>query len=224
MAVISRLNRRLDASHTALVLFDTLHGYLHPKDEAKAKFLQEHKILENMQRLLQAARKHGLITFYAIGAHDRDGADWVARLTDTDMNLKPIGDRAPINAAIHMGTAEFEIAAEIAPGPRDVVVPKHRWSAFLHTDLDFQLGVRGLDTIILAGGSTDVGVASTAFAARDLDVGLVLARDACYSMRGPNHDFFMDRVFPRMGRVMDVDDAIRLMESRSDSRAPTDHA
>jgi nicotinamidase-related amidase len=211
MAVISRLDSSLKASHTALLLFDTLHGYLHPKDEAKAKFLKEKNILGNMQRLLQGARKHGLITFYAIGAHDADGADWVERLTDTDMNLNPIAANKPIGAAIHKDTAEFEIAAEIAPGPSDVLIPKHRWSAFLHTDLEFQLKVRNLDTIILAGGSTDVGIASTAFAARDLDVGLVLARDACYSMRGPNQDFFMDRVFARMGRVMSVDDAIRLM-------------
>ena len=92
-----------------------------------------------------------------------------------------------------------------------MLVPKHRWSSFLHTDLEFQLKVRNLDTIILAGGSTDVGIASTAFAARDLDVGLVVIRDACYSTRGPNHDLFMNRVFPRMGRVMTVDAAIRLM-------------
>lgn len=211
MAVISRLNSSLKASHTALLLFDTLHGYLHPKDEAKAKFLKEKNILANMQRLLQGARKHGLITFYAIGAHDSDGADWVERLTDTDMNLNPIAPDKPIGAAIHKDTEEFEIAAEIAPGPRDVLIPKHRWSAFLHTDLEFQLKVRNLDTIVLAGGSTDVGICSTVFAARDLDVGLVVARDACYSMRGPNQDFFMDRVFPRMGRVMSVDDAVRLM-------------
>jgi nicotinamidase-related amidase len=211
MAAISRLDQSLAASHAALLLFDTLHGFLHPKDETKAKFLEEKNILANMQRLLQGARKHGLVTFYAVGAHDAEGTDWVARLTDTDMNLNPIDPNKPARAAIHQGTAEFEIAAEIAPGPHDVLVPKHRWNAFLHTDLEFQLKVRNLDTIILAGGSTDVGIASTAFAVRDLDIGLVLARDACYSMRGPNHDFFMDRVYPRMGRVMSVDDAVRLM-------------
>ena len=211
MAAISRLDPSLTASHTALLLFDTLHGYLHPKDEAKAKFLKEKNILPNMQRLLQGARKHGLVTFYAIGAHDADGTDWVARLTDTDMNLNPITADRPIGAAITKDSHEFEIAAEIAPGPNDVVVPKHRWSAFLHTDLEFQFKVRNLDTVILAGGSTDVGIASTAFAVRDLDIGLVLARDACYSMRGPNQDFFMERVFPRMGRVLSVDEAVALM-------------
>jgi hypothetical protein len=30
-------------------------------------------------------------------------------------------------------------------------------------------------------------------------------------MRGNNNDFFMDRVFPRMGRVMTVAEAVALM-------------
>ena len=71
---------------------------------------------------------------------------------------------------------------------------------------------RGLDTLILAGGSTDVGIASTAFAARDLDLGLVVVSDACYSARGNNNQFFMERVFPRMGRVMTVMQTVELMQ------------
>jgi nicotinamidase-related amidase len=92
-----------------------------------------------------------------------------------------------------------------------VAIPKQRWSAFFQTNLDLQLRVREIATIIIAGGSTDVGIASTVFAARDLDYGIVVVRDACYSTRGPNHDFFMDRVFPRMARVMTTDQVIALM-------------
>ena len=43
-----------------------------------------------------------------------------------------------------------------------------------------------------------------------LDLGLADVRDARSSMRGNNNDFFMERVFPRMGRVTAVDDAVRL--------------
>ena len=74
------------------------------------------------------------------------------------------------------------------------------------------LRVRGIDTIVIAGGSTDVGIAATVFAARDMDLGIVVVRDCCYSMRGDNNAFFMDRVFPRMGRVMTVDEAVKLMK------------
>ena len=49
------------------------------------------------------------------------------------------------------------------------------------------------------------------YAARDLDYGIVVVRDCCYSTRGNNNDFFMERVFPRMGRVMNVDQVVALM-------------
>ena len=91
------------------------------------------------------------------------------------------------------------------------MVPKNRWSSFFQTNLELALRVRGLDTIVLAGGSTDVGIAATAYAARDMDLGIVIVRDACYSTRGDNNAFFMERVFPRMGRVMTADEAVALM-------------
>jgi nicotinamidase-related amidase len=174
--------------------------------------LEERNILPNLKRLLDGARRVGMTTFYPAGAHAADGSDTVARLTDTDMDLSPGGgaDR-PIKPRFFKGSPDAEIAAELAPGPGDVVVPKNRWSSFFQTNLDLQLRVRGIDTIVLAGGSTDVGIASTMFAARDLDYGIVVVRDACYSTRGNNHDFFMERVFSRMGRVMAVDQAVALM-------------
>jgi ureidoacrylate peracid hydrolase len=212
MAKISRLEESLRAGTTGLVLFDALHGYLHPKNPGKTRFLEERNILPNLKRLLDGARRVGMTTFYPAGAHAADGSDTVARLTDTDMDLSPGGGAdKPIKPRFFKGSPDAEIAAELAPGPGDVVVRKNRWSSFFQTNLDLQLRVRGIDTIVLAGGSTDVGIASTMFAARDLDYGIVVVRDACYSTRGNNHDFFMDRVFPRMGRVRTVEETVALM-------------
>ncbi len=212
MAVISRTKPTLGPDHTGLVLFDTLNGYLHPKDAKKRAFLKEHNILANMKRLVTGARKAGLTTFYPMGAHAADGSDTVARLTDTDMDLNPRGARkGTIAPRFHKGSKDSGIAPEVKPAKGDVLVPKHRWNAFFHTDLEFHLKMRGIDTIVLAGGSTDVGIAATAFAARDLDLGLVIVRDCCYSMRGNNNDFLMDRIFPRMGRIMSADEAVKLM-------------
>jgi ureidoacrylate peracid hydrolase len=212
MAKIARLTESLAGDHAGLVLFDALHGYLHAKDPGKARFLDERRILPNLQRLLQGARAAGITTFYPAGAHAPDGSDFVERLTDTDMDLSPGGAETPIKPRFTRGSPEAEIAAELAPAPGDVVVRKQRWSAFFQTNLELQLRARGIDTIILAGGSTDVGIAATAFAARDRDYGLVIVRDACFSMRGNNHDFFMDRVFPRMARIRTVDETLVLMD------------
>ena len=212
MAKISRLKKTLDKDNAGLVLFDALHGYLHPGDPHKRTFLEERNILKNLQRLLAGARHAGITTFYPSGSHAPDGSDVVERLTDTDMDLRPIGDRdKPIVPHIRKDSKDSEIAAELPPAPGDVFVPKNRWSSFFETNLALQLRVRGLDTIVIAGGSTDVGIAATVYAARDLDLGIVVVRDACYSMRGDNNAFFMERVFPRMGRVMTVDEAVKLM-------------
>ena len=70
---------------------------------------------------------------------------------------------------------------------------------------------RGIDTIILAGGSTDVGIASTAFAARDHGYNLVIASDACTSSERDNHEQFMCRIFPRMARVRATDQILALL-------------
>jgi ureidoacrylate peracid hydrolase len=210
MARISRLEKNLTASRTGVVMFDTLNGYLHPSNPEKVKFLADRNILPNMQRLLAAARKAGITAFYPSGAHAADGSDSVARLTDTDMDLNPIGGPAK-PPRFHKGGKESEIAPEIAPIKGDVVVPKHRWNSFHQTDLDLHLRVRGIETIVIAGGSTDVGIASTVFSARDLDYGIVVVSDCCYSARGNNNQFFMERVFPRMGRVMTVDQVVALM-------------
>lgn len=219
MPAKTKLIETLGPDHTALVLFDTLNGYLHPKDPKKQAFLKEHKILPNLTALSRGARRAGLRTFYPSGDHAADGSDISVRLTDTDMELRP-WPNGPVKAAakkaiapkIRHGSKDAEIAPEIKPKPEwDVVVPKHRWSSFFQTKLELQLRTRGIDTIVIAGGSTDVGIASTVFAARDLDFGIVVVSDACYSARGNNNQLFMERVFPRMARVMTVKEAVELM-------------
>jgi nicotinamidase-related amidase len=214
MANTIALDPSLAKDRAALVLFDTLNGYLHPSDPVKEENLKKWRIRENMSRLVGGAHDAGLKVFYAAADHAADGADVATRLTDTDMDLNPWGDRERRFMPAHRhGQESAAIAPEVAPGEGDIMVPKHRWSSFHQTHLDLQLRVRGLSTIIIAGGSTDVGIASTVFAARDLDYGIVVISDCCYSHRGNNNAFFLERVFPRMGRVMTTDAAISLMGS-----------
>ena len=214
MAGNVNLDPQLTKDRAAIVLFDTLNSYLHPSDPEKAANLKKWGILENMSRLVKGAHDAGITIFYAAADHAPDGSDIATRLTDTDMELRPWGDRRQLFApGPRHGQESAEIAAEVAPAPGDVLVPKHRWSAFHQTHLDLQLRVRNLSTIVIAGGSTDVGIASTVFAARDLDYGIVVVKDCCYSHRGTNNDFFMERVFPRMGRVLTTDAAVSLMST-----------
>jgi nicotinamidase-related amidase len=73
------------------------------------------------------------------------------------------------------------------------------------------LRTRGIRTIVLCGGSTDVGIASTTYAARDLDFSVVIAHDACTSPESDNHDQFVRRIFPRMARVRSAVEIERML-------------
>jgi nicotinamidase-related amidase len=223
MAAISRLEPTLGAHHTGLILFDVMVGYLHPTDPEGQAFFKKNDVLARLVTLYEAAHRAGMTVFYPIGQHAADGSDTVARLTDSDMSLQPLQGKS-ITPKLHKGMGKAGIAPELRPGPGDVIIPKHRWNAFFSTDLEFHLRVRGIDTVILAGGWTDIGIASTAFAARDLDLGLVLPRDACFSLCGSNHDLLMDRLFPRMGRIMSTEQTVRLLEDGTPTLTKTSKA
>ena len=89
---------------------------------------------------------------------------------------------------------------ELAPASTDFDIPKHRWSAFHGTVLDTVLRVQRRTTVLVFGGSTHVGVASTVYAARDLDYQVIVVRDCCTGL-AQQRDFFLDHVFPRVCRV-----------------------
>ena len=60
----------------------------------------------------------------------------------------------------------------------DIEIIKRQWGAFYGTDLELQLRRRGIDTIVLCGISTNIGVESTARNAWELGFNLVIAEDA----------------------------------------------
>jgi len=204
-------DERLDPRHTALLLFDFLNGHFKDKDAATTARLAP--VIANAARLLAAARSGGVLVAYACAAHRADGGTTARTITDTDNRLRPWGEAGPREPVpiVAAGTRGAEIIDELAPTAGDYVVPKYRWSAFHGTYLDLALRTRGIDTVVLAGGSTDVGVASTAFAARDLDYSLVIASDACSSAETDNHDQLMRRVFPRMSRVRTTDQILAMV-------------
>lgn len=203
----------IDPARSAVILFDMLNDYLKPADAEVARIIAEKRITENTTRLLTAARGAGMTICYANGNRRPDDADHIGQITDTNMNLEPWpdGPRVLPGGTARSGTRGAQIVDELAPEPSDFIVPKLRWSAFASTYLDVLLRSRDVNTLLLTGGSTDVGIASTAYNARDLGYHLIFVRDCCHSERPGAQDFFMDRVFPRMGRVMNAEQAVSLL-------------
>jgi len=203
-----------DGSTTAILFFDLLNSFIHGGDEsARAKKLP---MVQNAVRLMRACRGAGIPIFFASASHHPSGSTASNLITDTDTSLKPWPDGEVAWRKPHtiQGDWGSQVIAELEPRPEDYYIPKCRYSAFYQTYLDLALRARGIDTLIVAGGSTDVGVCATVFAGRDHDYHLIVARDACATSHDPrSHDMLMDLVFPRMGRVRGTEQIIAMIHT-----------
>jgi ureidoacrylate peracid hydrolase len=203
----------LDIHKTGLLFFDMLNVYYHgAAEETKTRMKP---VVDNAVRLRDAARKASIPIFYAMANHRKDGQIRSMIVTDTDMRLRP-WPNGECNPTVHgatEGSWEQQVIDELKPAPEDYIIPKYRWSTFHQTYFDLALRSRGIDTIILSGGAVDVGIASTAYAARDLDYNLIIVRDACSNSHDDSMAAFMDTIFPRMARVRTTNQAIELIRS-----------
>ena len=203
----------IEIRETGLLFFDILNGYYH---EASAAAKQKKKpMIDNAVRLMKAARKAGMPIFFARGSHREDEGTTVLLKTDTNIPLKPWpnGVVTVVKPAAIEGKSGSEVIPELEPNESDYHVPKHRWSAFYQTYLDLALRARKIDTLIISGGSTDVGVAATVFAGRDMDYHMIVVRDACATNHNQlAHDTLTDFIFPRMSRVRTTDQVLRMIE------------
>jgi nicotinamidase-related amidase len=197
----SSRSESLDPARTALVVFDMLECYRPRIREAGA--------IEPVRRLLAQCRERGVVVCYARADHRPDGSDANRTITDTDERFRAW--ERPADFMPPHPPESYRVLAELAPQPGDYDVPKHRWSAFYQTHLDLSLRSRNVDNVLLVGGSTHVGIASTAFAARDMDYQVVVVRDGLTGYQ-PQRDFFVDNVFPRMCRVRTVDQVVAMLD------------
>ncbi len=198
---------------TAMLFFDILNGYVPEPESGKPRVLKPW--IQNAVRLGRAARAAGLPVFFAKGNHRPDNATTALLLTDTNNSLTPWPNGEVTKTKMHViaGDKSSDVLADLEPKADDYYIVKYRWSAFHQTYLDLALRTRGIDTIIISGGSTDVGVTSTLYSGRDLDYNMIVASDACgtsHDQRG--HDMLMELVFPRMSRVRTTDQVIEMMQ------------
>ncbi|MGH3366540.1 MAG: isochorismatase family cysteine hydrolase [Nocardioidaceae bacterium] len=197
---------RIHLRRTALLVFDLLECYREAAERSG--------VLSPVRRLVDECRRLGVSVAWARADHRADGLDLARTLTDTDARHRPWGpdNPRPTTPPYGSGSPMYRPLRELGQRDDDYDVPKHRWSAFHGTHLDTSLRCRGIDTLVIVGGSTHVGVASTVYAARDMDYQIVVVRDGLTGQQ-PQRDFFADQVFPRVCRVRTTDQVLAMLTS-----------
>jgi nicotinamidase-related amidase len=136
-------------------------------------------------------------------------------------NLPEISSRNPLfsgikNSAQHRKIFEGTAGAihpDVAPEGDDIVVTKHRISAFAGTDLDMILRANDIDTLILFGIATSGVVLSTLLHATDADYRLAVIKDCCADLDPELHTGLLDRLIPRVATVLAADEVVEAFNS-----------
>jgi nicotinamidase-related amidase len=118
---------------------------------------------------------------------------------------------SPERRALFDGPAG-EIARELGPADGDIVVTKHRVSAFAGSGLEMILRARRVETMVLFGIATSGVVLSTLVEASDLDYDLVVVADCCADTDAELHEALLTRLFPRRARVVSAAEFVAGLE------------
>jgi nicotinamidase-related amidase len=184
----------LEPSKTALVAIDLQRGIV-AGDTAPRPGSE---VVGRAARLAAALRAAGGTVVWVHVTPSADGRDGLRPVTDAPPNM---GGRA-------MPPDWAELLPELGVAPNDIVITKRQWGAFYGTELDLQLRRRGIDTILLCGISTNVGVESTARDAYERGYSQVFVEDAMAARDPEEHRHTVERLLPRIGRVRSTDDVL----------------
>jgi ureidoacrylate peracid hydrolase len=99
------------------------------------------------------------------------------------------------------GTDNVSYAPGFEPHEGDIVITKHRYSAFIDTPLATILRSRNIRTVVVAGLTTDVCVGSTARDAFQRDFHVITLADCCAEMTQLRHEAALETLKDTFGTV-----------------------
>ena len=203
----------LDVGKTALACVDFQKDFMAAEGMAAHRGARVEHLrasLPGAQRALAAARKAGIFVF-----HTRE-----VYLPDlSDLNLyrrrydSAVGASGPLGRFLIRGEAGSEILESMQPLANEPVIDKAGFSAFHLTTLDAILRVRGIETLLITGVTTQCCVASTLRSAVDLGYSCVLLRDACAAYDPADHEATIQVIYSESHTLGWVSDSRRFSDA-----------
>ncbi|MEM2917037.1 MAG: isochorismatase family cysteine hydrolase [Candidatus Bathyarchaeia archaeon] len=159
-------------NNKAIIVIDMLNDFV----TGDLKCERAKKIIPNIQKLVEAARKHGVPVIYSNDAHLKQDFEVVHRW----------GKHAV------KGTKGAEVIPELKPTEKDFIVEKRTYSGFFETGLDPLLrslyNGEGVDTLILTGLHTNICVRHTAADAFFRGYKIIVPKDAVEAFTQEDHE------------------------------------
>src|SRR5579863_4698653 len=196
-----------DIARTAILALDCQAGvvsiYVQPPEE----------FLKRASGVLAAARQAGMPVIH-VQVGFRPGLPEVGSRNKLFAGLK-----ANVQHQQLFQGAAGAVHPALGPEPQDIVVTKHRVSAFTGTDLEMLLRTNEIETLVLFGIATSGVVLSTLLHAFDSDYGIIVIADCCADRDMELHGALLDHLFTKRGEVVTADEFVKTLQSAQD-RAP----
>jgi len=158
---------RIDPRKTALIVVDMQNDFVAPG--APLESSAGRAMVPHLQRALTCCREAGIPVIYTAHVHRPDGCD---------LGLLAHAPAIARRDALVVGSPGAAIFPEIAPRDSEIVISKHRFSAFYGTDLEIILRGLGVTTVVITGVTTENCCHATARDAFFRDFQVVFLADA----------------------------------------------
>jgi ureidoacrylate peracid hydrolase len=195
---MSDWKKEVDLSKSAIIVVDMQNDYCHKEGSGALNggdVTDHYAIVPNMQKLIDTAHEADIPVFFIKTTHDEttNSKVWLSRR---------IGKKHDTCVTGTWGAEYFGVA----PTGKDIEVIKHRYSAFINTDLELKLKALGRETLIMTGVATNVCVESTLRDGFMLDFYTVLVSDCTAAGSKAAYEATLDNVRKGFGWVTDSSD------------------
>jgi len=193
------LDERIDPAHTALVIIDVQNDFCHPEGLfGRSGYNLSHvpAMAESVQALQDEAHRLNIFAVYVRATYDEVVLS--GTLAETFMRREFPDSQCPEGS----WGAEWYGGIEPGGGPGEVVITKHRFSAFWGTALDLLLRSNGIHTVIITGVVTSGCVDATVRDAFFLDYRVVVPADSVADPMAKRQEVFLDKIGETFGTVV----------------------
>ncbi len=168
---------------TALLVIDFINDIVHLEGKFRdtATFVYQHQVMERANRVIAFARKNQIRPIFTKVGFSPGYLECPEH--------SPLFGNAKKYQALQLGTWGTEFHRNIDIQAHDLVITKHRVSAFYATALEAFLRAHQITHLLITGVSTDLAVQTTAREAHDRDYQVTLISDACGAGSLESHQF-----------------------------------
>ena len=174
----------IDLARTALIIIDMQRDFLEPGGFGAAlgnDVARLQAAVGPCREMLAAARGRGMLVIHTREGHRPDLSDAPRLKVERGDPATRIGAPGPMGRILVRGEPGHDIIAELYPQAGEPVIDKPGKGAFYQTDLDLMLRNRDIETLLVAGVTTEVCVNTTVREANDRGYRCVVLSDCCAS-------------------------------------------